>query len=99
MDVAELTYDHLDKRKGNVKFSLAGLTRFYYKEFDAADLEELPKTSFRLYDDDNELYYSGWLKDDHEALVQQFVLSWAMADSGCTRIDVKKNGEWVTEIG
>lgn len=60
-----------------------------------------PKTTFKLYDDDGELYYEGWLLNDDECLVQQFVLAWAEADSGCTVIKVKAHHGvgFVQEIG
>lgn len=54
---------------------------------------------FKLYDDDNELYYEGWLIDDDECMTQQFVLDWAKYDSGCTTIKVKKPAGWIQEIG
>lgn len=57
------------------------------------------KTNFKLYDDDGELYYEGWLIDDQEAMVQQFVLDWAKADSGCTTIKVFRPGGYEQEIG
>ena len=38
---------------------------------------------FRLYDDDDILYYEGYSNDDNSFLP----LEWAMYDSGCTRID------------
>jgi len=63
-------------------------------------LDDLTSRRFRLYDDDGELYYSGWLLDDDgELLVQQWVLAWGMAYAGCTTIKVFKNGKWVQEIG
>lgn len=57
------------------------------------------RTRFRLKDDDGTIYYKGWLINDTACLVQQFVLAWAMADSGCTTIEVRVNRKWVTEIG
>jgi hypothetical protein len=50
---------------------------------------------FRLYDDDDELYYEGEVTDDR-ALEE--LMSWAMQDSGCTRLDVKRGGVWRQEI-
>lgn len=107
MLVAKLTHDHLDNKKGELGFTYAGFMRFWggqnfgeYPSIKTEELEALPNTKFRLYDDDDELYYSGWLKNDEgELLVQQFVLGWAMADSGCTYIKIEHNGEWVQEIG
>lgn len=58
-----------------------------------------PKVLFKLYDDDGELYYEGWLLNDDECIVQQFVLRWAESDSGCTTIKVEKGGKFIQEIG
>ena len=54
---------------------------------------------FRLYDDDNECYYEGWLHDDNSCENQENALKWAEGDSGCTIIRVKRNGKWILEIG
>lgn len=54
---------------------------------------------FRCKDDDGEVYYGGWLLNDHDGLVQYAVLEWAQRDAGCTTIEVKINGKWVQEIG
>ena len=44
-------------------------------------------TYFKLYDDDDILYYSGYM---HKDIEDEFSpLDWAMYDSGCTRIDVR----------
>jgi len=61
------------------------------------ELEKAP-TRFRLKDDDNEVYYGGWLYNDSECIMQQIVLAWAMRDAGCTVIEVKLGTEWVQEI-
>lgn len=58
-----------------------------------------PKMRFRLLDDDNEVYYGGWLLNDDECINQQIILDWAMHDSGAVIIQVKVNNEWVQEIG
>ena len=51
---------------------------------------------FRLYDDDGELYYEG-RSDDRNSDAAFAPLDWAMADSGCTRIDyLQDNGKWET---
>jgi len=45
-------------------------------------------TYFKLYDDDDVLYYSGYYNE--ETLDEEMeVLDWGMADSGCTRMDVR----------
>ena len=65
------------------------------------DLEGAEKVRFRLLDDDNEVYYGGWLLDDSEATVQEAVLEWGKYDAGCTTIQVKypDDTEWRTDIG
>lgn len=57
-------------------------------------------TRFRLKDDDGEIYYSGWLYDDPDCVMQQILLLWGMNDAGCTTIEVLDNetGEWKQEI-
>jgi hypothetical protein len=59
------------------------------------------KVAFRLYDDDDELYYQGVLDDDDECLNQSAALSWGEGDSGCTTIRVWRwrEGAWKVEIG
>lgn len=65
------------------------------------DFSGSEKVRFRLKDDDGITYYGGWLYNDSEAIVQQFVLRWAESDVGATEIQVRKmlSDEWVTEIG
>lgn len=65
------------------------------------DLTDAEKVRFRLLDDDNEVYYGGWLLDDVDCFIQDAVLEWGKYDSGCTTIQVKQepNGEWRTDIG
>jgi hypothetical protein len=55
-----------------------------------------PGVPFRLYDDDDILYYEGFLFDrGHADAMASFApLDWAMADSGCTRLDLFERGEW-----
>ena len=55
--------------------------------------------TFRLFDDDGELYYEGriaqhWL-DGEEALAFA-PLDWARADAGCTRMDFFLHDKWET---
>lgn len=63
------------------------------------DLLACDKVQFKLYDDDNEWYYTGWLYNDDQCMVQQFVLNWAQCNDGCTTILVNKDQKWVQEIG
>lgn len=65
----------------------------------APDSVPFEKTRFRLLDDDREVYYGGWLYNDVQGTNQFVALKWAEHDAGCTEIQVKKNDEWVTEIG
>lgn len=60
-----------------------------------------PVTKFKLYDDDDELYYEGWLRNDPGCIVQMFVLAWGESYAGCTKITIYKNAEagYVQEIG
>lgn len=55
--------------------------------------------TFRLYDDDGELYYEGSCHDDDECLNQEAALRWAEGYAGCTTIKVLRNGAWTQEIG
>lgn len=57
------------------------------------------RTRFRLLDDDDIVYFGGWLRNDDYCAVQQTVLSWGTWYAGCTTIEVKINGEWKREIG
>jgi hypothetical protein len=50
----------------------------------------------RLYDDDGILYWEGRSIDAEDSLEHLF--AWAMRDSGVTRLDVKRDGEWNGEI-
>ena len=98
--VAEITTDHLWEKWNNEGGEYNSISHkgkeFHYEamkdwwgwEDQCLTLADLPatKTEFKLYDDDYELYYSGWLLNDDWCTVQQFVLRWAEADSGCTHI-------------
>lgn len=54
---------------------------------------------FKLYDDDDILYYEGYFYDDDESENQMYLMDWGMYDSGCTKILVaEENGEFVLEI-
>lgn len=110
MVVAEITKDHFyDEGPENPKsypshegkiFEYEAMDKWWgWGDFPASDIFPSEKTQFKLYDDDGELYYSGWLLNDGECLVQQFVLSWAQADSGCTSIKVRVGNEYIYEIG
>ena len=55
---------------------------------------------FRCLDSDGIVYYGGWLLDDPDCEVQTVVLTWCMADAGCTTIQVRKNSKekWRQDI-
>ena len=59
------------------------------------------KTLFRISDDDGNQYYRGWLYNDFDCLIQEFLVNWARMDAGATMIEVKDTdtNEWVQEIG
>lgn len=105
--VAEITKDHTyipeeDVNQVGRQFEYQAVLDWWGWN-DLPDLDGwIPKeeTPFKLYDDDGELYYEGWLKNDDECIVQQFVLAWAQADSGCTTIKVQTGEkEFVQIIG
>lgn len=117
MVVAEITKDHLFENWRTLGYD-SSWPNYKGKQFEFQamldwwgwdDLPHLPseKTTFKLYDDDGELYYEGWLHNDDHAIVQQFVLRWAEVDSGCTTIKVHRpnpvpgegGGSYVQEIG
>ncbi len=54
---------------------------------------------FRLYDDDDELYYEGDLDDDDECVNQSAALRWGETMAGCAKIKVLRDGEYKFEIG
>lgn len=84
---AVITIDHLD---GNYKG----------KKLNLPENEELTRKRFKLYDDDDELYYSGYFYDDPSCENQDTLLRWAMGDSGCTLIKVAVGrGPFEVEIG
>ena len=68
-----ITEDHLD----NIR--VPDDTLYTYKSMGYTNF-------FRLYDDDDNLYYSGYLHKDMEGEDEFIPLDWAMYDSGCTYI-------------
>lgn len=109
MQVAEITKDHLfdnldigDHTEAGRQFDYDAMRDWWGWELELTE-GNIPKekTKFKLYDDDDELYYEGWLLNDDWCIVQQFVLKWAEVDSGCTLITVYKDAEagYVQEIG
>ena len=51
---------------------------------------------FRMYDDDNELYYEGILWDSTNGCHDMAPLhDFGMPNAGCTRIDIFRKGAWI----
>lgn len=108
MIVAEITKDHISA--DNPEYNQEGRTFDYDAMCDWWGWHDLPdidgwlpkaQTEFKLYDDDDELYYEGWLLNEDECIVQQFVQKWAESYAGCTTILVYKDAEagYIQEIG
>lgn len=97
--IAELTKDWIDSDKPLRQVQWDTESILLWWGWETALVYGKDKIPWRLYDDDGELYYEGWLYEDDEAIIEQAVLDWGMHDSGCTEIQVKRNGKWVTEIG
>lgn len=59
------------------------------------------KVQWKLYDDDNNLMYGGWLYDDPECVTQMAILSWGGYDAGCTTLKIKnpQTKKWEQVIG
>lgn len=76
-----ITNDHLEKTREDDKF----ISEWRKKHPN--------HTHIKLYDDDNNLYYSGYSNDD---CGDDFAaLDWAMYDSGCTYMKYRdKDGEY-----
>ncbi len=54
------------------------------------------KQAFRMYDDDNELYYEGFLVSGGGEDLFNPLDDFGMPNAGCTRIDILENGRWET---
>jgi hypothetical protein len=82
-----ITADHIC---GKVTDDFSLPSRVGYGNF-KGDPNELPH-EFKLYDDDNELYYEGRCSSDESFQP----LDWAEGDAGCTYIKYKnpKTGTW-----
>jgi len=72
---AIITIDHLDGKINGKKINLS-------------NNKDLERKRFKLYDDDDVIYYSGYFFDDEMCDNQDELLSWGMSDSGCTKIKV-----------
>lgn len=99
MKVAEIERDYLTN-KGDPYYRVGKEFHILDQYAESINAGDAPKTRFRLKDDDEEVYYGGWLFNDADCEVQFEVLRWAMVDSGCTIIEIKNdNGNWRQEIG
>ena len=49
---------------------------------------------FKMYDDDNELYYSGRIIGDYDCL--EPLDDFGTPNAGCTEIQVLEDGKWIT---
>lgn len=106
LTVAKIDRDH-DHREDDLTESQVGRPFEYaammdwWGHADVVTLTQDMKRRFRLLDDDGTTYYCGWLFNDDECIVQQFVLAWASTYAGCTTIQVKHplSHVWETEIG
>lgn len=96
-----VTRDHLDgvaMDERIVDAPLYGLERLMGID-PALPTDGLPTVRFKLFDDDGELYYSGVLSDDDECENQIAALRWGETMAGCAIVKVKRDGEYVQEIG
>jgi hypothetical protein len=55
--------------------------------------------TFRVWDDDGELYFEGVLNDDEDCANQMSALSWAMYDAGATTIKIRRGNAWIQDLG
>ena len=56
-------------------------------------IENIP---FKLYDDDKNLYYQGFLWATKQGGDEMFApLDWAANEAGATTMKIKENGKWV----
>lgn len=89
-----ITADHIsDIEEGYA--SAAGTIGPRGCSLDAAAIQGLPHETFRMFDDDGELYYEGLLvgdrtSEDGFAPLEDF----GTPNAGCTRIDYRVNGRW-----
>ena len=61
-----------------------------------ARLIGMPVSHFKLYDDDDDLYYSGRFWGDEDSEEAFAPLDWGSRYAGCTRIDYRQeDGTWV----
>ena len=61
--------------------------------WDAAVTRKEEGTRFRLYDDDDNLYFEGTMYGSTSSFAP---LNWSSLGYGCTRLDYFENGKWAT---
>lgn len=81
---ARITVDYLAEGDSFADGSKRGL------EWGDRSMAEGQIITFRLLDDDGEIYYRG--EGDNVSL--ETVFEWAQGDFGCTLLQVRKNGDW-----
>ena len=65
------------------------------KAKEACEKKGIEKIPFKLYDDDKNLYYKGFLWATNQSGDEMFApLDWAMHDAGATTMKIKENGKW-----
>jgi len=79
--------------KGEECYRVGKKTNDYFEQ------DQSKRIRFRCLDDDGNVYYGGWLIDNDDCDAQDSILDFTMNDAGCVEVQVKRNGEWVTEIG
>jgi hypothetical protein len=52
------------------------------------------KTKFKMYDDDDVLYYEGFMIENGGEELFNPLDDFGMPNAGCTRIDILSNGQW-----
>lgn len=52
------------------------------------------KIPFKMYDDDNELYYEGFMVSDMGESLFNPLDDFGMPNAGCTKIEIFNNGKW-----
>lgn len=107
MIVAEITKDKLWTTKDDyptragLKFSLGEVRdAIAFGDFDQSTMPTY-RTLFRLRDEDNLVHYEGWLYNDEECLIQEYLSNWGARDTGGFIIEVwdNENKTWNMEIG
>lgn len=92
LPIQRLTFDNVRKDMAVIKKDRIGEGERDGMELKLFGKGTIPKY-FKLYDDDDILYYEGMFWDDEWCNNQSELLNWAMSDSGCTAIKVREKGK------